>query len=152
MGTWRDDAPPGEVGPVASSGPPERRPVGVGWEVSDSRRSPGERRRSDGKFQIHSGHPGAAATGGWLAADADLLIHDSQYDTHEYLGQVGWGHSSLKHMLDFATLTNVAHLVPFHHDPGHSDADIDRLMREAIAEAQPAYRVTPGLEGAMFEV
>ncbi len=44
------------------------------------------------------------------------------------------------------------HLVPFHHDPGHSDADLDRLMAEAIAEAKPAYRVTPGQEGATFEL
>jgi phosphoribosyl 1,2-cyclic phosphodiesterase len=91
-------------------------------------------------------------SGGQLAAEADLLIHDGQYDTDEYLGHVGWGHSSLKQMLDFGTLSEVRRLVPFHHDPSHSDADLDRLMGEAIANAKPAYRVTPGLEGATFEV
>jgi phosphoribosyl 1,2-cyclic phosphodiesterase len=91
-------------------------------------------------------------SGGQLAAEADLLIHDGQYDTGEYLGHVGWGHSSLKQTLDFGTLSEVRHLVPFHHDPSHSDADLDRLMGEAIANAKPAYRVTPGLEGATFEV
>ncbi len=94
----------------------------------------------------------AWTSGGSLAAGADLLIHDGQYGAHEYPGHVGWGHSSLRQTLDFATLSEVKHLVPFHHDPGHTDTDIDRLMEEAIGEARPAYRVTPGVEGATFEI
>ena len=96
--------------------------------------------------------PRAWTSGGALAAEADLLIHDSQYSAHEYLGHVGWGHSSLRQTLDFATLTETRHLVPFHHDPGHTDTDLDRLMSEAIAQAKPAYRITPGLEGATFDI
>jgi phosphoribosyl 1,2-cyclic phosphodiesterase len=95
--------------------------------------------------------PRAWTSGGALAAKADLLIHDGQYSAHEYSNHVGWGHSSLKQTLDFAALSEVKHLVPFHHDPGHTDVDIDRLMEEAIAEAKPAFRVTPGLEGATFQ-
>ena len=96
--------------------------------------------------------PRAWTSGGALAAEADLLIHDSQYSTQQYLDHVGWGHSSLRQSLDFATLSEAKHLVPFHHDPGHTDEDIDRLLGEAIASAKPAYRVTPGLEGATFEI
>jgi len=88
----------------------------------------------------------------FLAAEADLLIHDSQYSAQEYAGHVGWGHSSLGQTLDFAKLSDVKHLVPFHHDPNHTDSDLDRLMAEAIAHARPTYRVTPGLEGATFEI
>jgi len=91
-------------------------------------------------------------SGGTLAAEADLLIHDSQYSAHEYLGHVGWGHSSLRQTLDFASLSGVKHVVPFHHDPSHSDADLDRLIGEAIAGAKPACRVTPGLEGTTFDI
>ncbi|MEO8305731.1 MAG: MBL fold metallo-hydrolase [Betaproteobacteria bacterium] len=91
-------------------------------------------------------------SGGVLAAGADLLIHDSQYNSHEYLGKVGWGHSSLRQTLDFGTLSEVRQLVPFHHDPGHTDADLDALMAAAIEDAKPAYRVTPGMEGATFEI
>jgi ribonuclease BN (tRNA processing enzyme) len=91
-------------------------------------------------------------SGGALAAGADLLIHDSQYSTHEYAGKIGWGHSSLRQTLDFGTLAEVKHLVPFHHDPSHTDADLDALTAAAIDEARPGYRVTPGLEGAAFEV
>jgi len=96
--------------------------------------------------------PRAWTSGGSLAAESDLLIHDSQYTAHEYSARIGWGHSTLRHTLDFATLTEAKHLVPFHHDPDHSDADLDRLMAEAIDEARPAYPVTPGREGMTFDL
>ncbi len=96
--------------------------------------------------------PRAWTSGGALAAEADLLIHDSQYGAHEYRDHVGWGHSSLEQTLDFATLSEVKHLVPFHHDPGHTDADLDRLMADAIAAVPRAYRITPAREGATFDV
>ncbi|HST01103.1 MAG TPA: MBL fold metallo-hydrolase [Usitatibacter sp.] len=96
--------------------------------------------------------PRAWTSGAELAAGADLLIHDAQYSSAEYPSHCGWGHSSLRHTLDFATFTEARHLVPFHHDPGHTDEDLDRLMSQALQEAKPAYRVTPGLEGATFEV
>lgn len=91
-------------------------------------------------------------SGATLAAEADLLIHDSQYSAAEYPGHCGWGHSSLNQTLDFGTLTEVKQLVPFHHDPNHTDLDLDRLMAEAIEETKPGYRVTPGIEGTTFEL
>jgi phosphoribosyl 1,2-cyclic phosphodiesterase len=91
-------------------------------------------------------------SGAMLAEASDLLIHDSQYTAREYPSHVGWGHSSLRHVLDFGTLTESKHVVPFHHDPGHSDSDLDRLMAEAIDDAKPVYRVTPGREGMAFDI
>lgn len=91
-------------------------------------------------------------SGATLAAEADLLIHDSQYSAAEYPGHCGWGHSSLNQTLDFGTLTEVKQLVPFHHDPNHTDLDLDRLIAEAIEETKPGYRVTPGIEGTKFEL
>jgi hypothetical protein len=40
--------------------------------------------------------------------------------------------------------------VLFHHDPGHTDADLDRMIAEAVRAARPAFKVTPGTEGATF--
>ena len=91
-------------------------------------------------------------SGGALAGDADLLIHDSQYSSHEYRDRVGWGHSSLTHVLDFARLAGARHVVPFHHDPSHSDAELDRLMSEAIDAFKPTFRITPGREGTTFDL
>jgi phosphoribosyl 1,2-cyclic phosphodiesterase len=85
-----------------------------------------------------------------LARGVDLLIHDAQYSSHEYPSHIGWGHSSLQHAIEFAALAGVGELVLFHHDPAHSDGEIERLVGEALTAAQPPFAVTPGREGATF--
>jgi phosphoribosyl 1,2-cyclic phosphodiesterase len=85
-----------------------------------------------------------------LAEDADLLIHDAQYTVDEYADRVGWGHSSMDDALRFATFTRARHLVTFHHDPAHSDQDIDHQLGAAVATVQPAMPVTPAAEGDTF--
>jgi phosphoribosyl 1,2-cyclic phosphodiesterase len=87
-----------------------------------------------------------------VAAGADLLIHDAQYTSDEYARRVGWGHSSLQQALAFAALAAVKHFVPFHHDPAHTDDDLDRWIASARAEARPTFAVTAGTEGAAFEL
>ena len=91
-------------------------------------------------------------SGATLAAEADLLIHDSQYSAAEYACHCGWGHSSLEQTLDFGTLAGVRRLVPFHHDPSHNDSDLDLLTSQAIDAKQPAYKVAPGIEGTVFQI
>jgi phosphoribosyl 1,2-cyclic phosphodiesterase len=85
-----------------------------------------------------------------LAAGADLLIHDAQYTADEYPKRVGWGHSSLPHAVAFAALAGVKRLVPFHHDPAHSDDDLDRLLAPFLTAEGPAFSVLAGTEGASF--
>jgi phosphoribosyl 1,2-cyclic phosphodiesterase len=89
-------------------------------------------------------------SGSDLALGADLLIHDSQYSTGEYPRHTGWGHSSLLQTIQFASLCEVGRLVSFHHDPNHTDVDIDQLTAESIAAARPGFEVTAGCEGALF--
>ncbi len=91
-------------------------------------------------------------SGAVLAEFADLLIHDSQYTSAEYADHVGWGHSSLRHVLDFATLAEVKHLVLFHHDPEHDDDELDRLVAQVISDAIPRYHVSPGREGLVVNL
>jgi phosphoribosyl 1,2-cyclic phosphodiesterase len=87
-----------------------------------------------------------------LAAGVDLLIHDAQYTSEEYRERHGWGHCSIEHALAFAELAGVRQLVPFHHDPAHTDDDLDRMFAEALASFRPRFAVTPGMEGAIFEI
>jgi len=87
-----------------------------------------------------------------LAEGADLLIHDAQYTTDEYQARVGFGHSSIRQTFQFATLTNVRKLVPFHHDPTHSDDDLDQMIEDAMGEFQPSFSVVPGMEEAVLEI
>ena len=87
-----------------------------------------------------------------LAAGADLLIHDSQYSAAEYPEHVGWGHSALPHAVAFAAATGVKRLVTFHHDPGHDDAALDRMIEEARRSGPLPFELIPGTEGAQFEL
>jgi len=100
---------------------------------------------------------GAYLSGEWtsgygLAAGADLLIHDGQYTDAEYAECVGWGHSSIRQALGFARLADVRRLVLFHHNPTHTDADLDLLIESAVADSRPTFPVTGGMESATFEV
>lgn len=60
-----------------------------------------------------------------IAADADVLLHDSQYTDDEYPEKVGWGHSSVSHVVQFAQIARVNRLMMFHHDPLHDDVMLD---------------------------
>lgn len=86
-----------------------------------------------------------------LAAGSDILIHDAQYTEDEYKTRVGWGHSSLAQAFEFAELAEVRTLIPFHHDPSHTDDILDDIINESIGLAQPGFAVMPGVEGATFE-
>lgn len=87
-----------------------------------------------------------------LAQEADLLIHDAQYTTEEYKFCVGFGHSTITHSLQFANLVKTKHLIPFHHDPNHSDDQLDRFYAERLEEINPDFKVTPGAEGMVFDL
>lgn len=64
--------------------------------------------------------------------DADLLVHDAQYSAEEYRSKIGWGHSSIEDVLTLADEAGVKQLALFHHDPGHTDDDIDALVEAAL--------------------
>jgi phosphoribosyl 1,2-cyclic phosphodiesterase len=66
-----------------------------------------------------------------VAQGVNLLFHDSQYTSQEYLNRVGWGHSSTEHMIMFALISKVEQLVMFHHDPLHTDSDLDTILVRA---------------------
>ncbi len=71
-----------------------------------------------------------------LAADTDLLIHDAQYSNQEYQAKIGWGHSSFNQAIRFGELCRTKKLFLFHHDPAHSDQQLEELL----AEQSPASR------------
>jgi phosphoribosyl 1,2-cyclic phosphodiesterase len=93
------------------------------------------------------GFPIAArwTSGAALAWDVDVLVHDAQYTAEEYSTRVGWGHSTLDHAVSLAKLVGARTLVPFHHDPGHSDDALDAIFDSR--GASEAVQVLPGREG-----
>ena len=69
-------------------------------------------------------------SGSDLAVNADLLLHDGQFSSEEYANKVGWGHCSMADATAFAELAGVKHLLLFHHDPSHSDQELDQLFAD----------------------
>ncbi len=67
-----------------------------------------------------------------LAVDSDLLVHDSQYNDEEYKERIGWGHCSFSDALKYAQLVNASRLSLFHHDPSHSDQQLEEYYRKYI--------------------
>jgi phosphoribosyl 1,2-cyclic phosphodiesterase len=88
-----------------------------------------------------------------LAFGADVLLHDCQYTDEEYPEHVGWGHSSESHVATFAERAKADRLYLFHHDPLHTDDDLDR-MRERIRTLWGVEdeRCQVSAEGLSFEV
>ncbi len=80
-----------------------------------------------------------------LADGVDILIHDAQYTADEYPSRVGWGHSSIEHTWALAVQAGARRLVTFHHDPSHSDAQLDAMVAELATREGP--EVVGGTEG-----
>jgi len=53
---------------------------------------------------------------------------------------------------EFAELANVKHFIPFHHDPAHSDDQLDQMILDATQSVLPGFEVTPGLEGVVLDL
>jgi ribonuclease BN (tRNA processing enzyme) len=70
-----------------------------------------------------------------FARGTDLLIHDAEYDEHEYADQApvrqGWGHSTWRMAVEVAQAAEVNRLALFHHSPAHSDDYLDEMEGRA---------------------
>jgi phosphoribosyl 1,2-cyclic phosphodiesterase len=66
-----------------------------------------------------------------VAHHADVLFHDAQYGDDEYPSHVGWGHSAIDHVMELARKLDVDTVVLFHHDPYHTDEELEVLLAGA---------------------
>lgn len=66
-----------------------------------------------------------------LARDVDVLIHDAQYWPAEWAQKNDWGHCTIEYAVRVAVEAGARRLVLFHHDPGHDDAELDRMLEWA---------------------
>lgn len=85
----------------------------------------------------------------------DLMIHDSQYDSAEYQGHLGWGHGCVDDSVALALQAGVKRLCLFHHDPDHSDKQIDRMVRHArhlVAKQRGKLQVDAAREGMTIQL
>lgn len=95
-----------------------------------------------------------------VARDVDVLFHDAQYGDHEYPAHVGWGHSAMAHVMAFSRKANARTTVLFHHDPYHTDDELDTMLDSALEQwhatrndlrlAHEGMTVTLGADGIAF--
>jgi len=82
-----------------------------------------------------------------LAEGADVLIYDSQYTPKEYETKLSWGHSTGQKGVETAKAAHVKRLVLYHHDPTHTDDDIDNILSICQKMAGKDLEVIAAAEG-----
>jgi phosphoribosyl 1,2-cyclic phosphodiesterase len=91
-----------------------------------------------------------------LAKRCSLLLHDCQYTDEEYSERVGWGHSRVSDALLFAHRSEAEQVLLFHHDPLHTDDELDLLHGRAgeswLALGGPAGELGMAIEGSEIEL
>jgi phosphoribosyl 1,2-cyclic phosphodiesterase len=85
----------------------------------------------------------------------DVLILDSQYDSAEYKQHAGWGHGCVDDSVELALRAGVKSLFLFHHEPDHSDKQMDALLKHArklVAKQKSKMHVDAAREGMVIEL
>jgi phosphoribosyl 1,2-cyclic phosphodiesterase len=67
--------------------------------------------------------------------NADLLIADAQYTDSEYQTKMGWGHPRATTVVDLAIAARVKRLALTHHDPMHSDREVETKVMTCVDRA-----------------
>lgn len=85
-----------------------------------------------------------------FAKDCDLLIHDSQYTTEDYLNpyspKQGYGHSTFDMAIESMKQTHAKNIVFFHYDPGYDDEKLNRIKEHYTSDYKNAHMSYEGLE------
>lgn len=85
-----------------------------------------------------------------FARETDLLIHDSQYTTEDYLSVVqpkqGFGHSTFDMAYNVAQSANVKKLAFFHFDPSYNDAKLTNIEKLFKSKNKDYFLAKEGLE------
>ena len=83
-------------------------------------------------------------------SNVDVLVHEAQYTSDEYIQKIGWGHSSVPNACLLAKLANVRRWIVTHHDPMHKDAFLQdklNLTRQLLKELEHPIEVFHGYDG-----
>lgn len=89
-----------------------------------------------------------------LCEGVDLLVHDAQYTDAEYPAKATWGHSTVSYAVHVAAECGARALALFHHDPLHTDDDLDRILGSAREhpEAGRLDEVFAAAEGMVVDI
>ena len=84
--------------------------------------------------------------------DADVLIHDANYDRHIYRKRVGWGHSAWEDVVDAARTAGVKHLFLTHHDPTAHDEILMHREKQVHRHADDFETLALAREGMVVRI
>lgn len=85
-----------------------------------------------------------------FAKDCDLIIHDSQYTTEDYMDSFvpkqGYGHSTFDMAMECKQQINAKQLVFFHFDPSYNDEKLNQIKEQYQTKNSDAVMAYEGLE------
>ena len=84
-----------------------------------------------------------------LCADADVVLHDSQYTAAELPARADWGHSAIDYAVRLCELARARRLLLFHHDPSRTDDAIASIAGHWQGRVRPI--VEAAAEGEVVE-
>jgi len=108
--------------------------LGVGYRFSENGRSfvfltdneLGHRHRGGKTFEEYLD----------FSRGADLLFHDAEYTSQQYLSTRTWGHSTYNEALDLAMDAGVRNFGLFHHNQDRTDEELDELVADCQRTAE----------------
>lgn len=107
------------------------------------------------------GGEGAPMPEGWamrfeeFVGGAQVLLHDAMFTEAERPGFEGWGHSTYEEVVELALRSGVERLFFFHHAPGRTDGEIDRIverLREKVGKERGTLDLHAAEEGRDIRV
>ncbi len=85
-----------------------------------------------------------------FSKNCDLLIHDAQYTSEDYLNhhspKQGFGHSTYEMALEAMRQSNAKNLVFFHYDPSYDDSKLDKIKELYTSQNKNVYMAYEGFE------
>ncbi|MFZ0391077.1 MAG: MBL fold metallo-hydrolase [Calditrichia bacterium] len=81
-----------------------------------------------------------------FAENAEILLHDAQYFPGQYPAYQGFGHSTYEMACQVAEAAAVKKLLLFHHDPRHSDEDLDLIEKKAQQIFPESYSASENMQ------
>ena len=85
-----------------------------------------------------------------FAKGCDILIHDAQYTTEDYLSpyspKQGYGHSTYDMAVEVMKQSKAKNLVFFHYDPSYDDTRLSRIKEHYTSDSKNIHMAYEGLE------
>ena len=85
-----------------------------------------------------------------FSKNCNLLIHDAQYTSEDYLNshspKQGFGHSTYDMALEAMHQTGAKNLVLFHYEPSYDDSKLDKIKELYTSQNKNVYMAYEGLE------